>query len=94
VWGAAFPLAIVVSAIAGGVAMALAPNGVDPFVFALSIAAAGAMIYVLKIMTAAAANGIFKPSSWVAGARSTLRHFFEYAGVSQYWFSPRKGAKA
>lgn len=94
VWGAAFPLAIVISAIAGGVAMALAPNGVNPFVFALSILAAGAMIYVLKIMTAAAAGGIFKPSSWVAGARSTLRHFFEYAGVSRYWFSPRKGAKA
>lgn len=94
VWGAAFPLAIVISAIAGGVAMALAPNGVNPIVFALSIVAAGAMIYALKIMIAAAANGFFKPSSWVAGARSTLRHFFEYAGVSKYWFSPRKGAKA
>jgi len=89
-WGAVFPVAILLSAIAGGGAMQLMSNGVNPFVFSLSIIAAGAMIYVLKITAAAAAGGLFSASSWSEAAKSTMRHFYEYAGVSRYWFSSRK----
>lgn len=94
IWGAAFPVAVFISAITGGIAMALLPHGVNPFVFSLSILAAGGLVYGLKVFAAAAANGLFKAASWTNGAKATLRHFYEYAGVARYWFSSRKGAKA
>ena len=54
--------------------------------------AAGALIYALKIAAGAATRGLFSAASWSAAAASTLRHFYEYAGVSRYWFSSRKSA--
>lgn len=92
-WGAVFPVAVVVSAIAGGAAMQVTTNGVNPFIFSLSILAAGALIYALKIAAGAATGDLFNAASWTAAAASTMRHFYEYAGVSRYWFSSRKSAE-
>lgn len=91
-WGAVFPATIVISSVAGGMGMQVMSRDVNPFIFALSILAAGALIYALRIAAGAAAGGIFSASSWTASAAATLRHFFEYVGVSRYWFSSRKGA--
>jgi hypothetical protein len=91
-WGAVFPAAMIICAIAGGIGMHLTLNGVNPFIFALSILAAGLLIYALKIAVGAASGGLFRASSWTASAAMTLRHFYEYVGVSRYWFSSRKGA--
>lgn len=91
-WGAVFPAAIVISAIAGGMGMRAMSSDVNPIIFALSILAAGALIYALRIAAGAAAGGLFSASSWTASAAATFRHFFECAGVSRYWFSSRKSA--
>ncbi|OFX01866.1 MAG: hypothetical protein A3E78_17005 [Alphaproteobacteria bacterium RIFCSPHIGHO2_12_FULL_63_12] len=92
-WGAVFPVAVTLSALAGGGAMLAMSNGVNPVIFGLSILAAGALIYALKIAAGAARRGLFSASSWTAAAAATLRHFYEYAGVSRYWFSARKSAE-
>lgn len=94
IWGAVFPVAIFVSAIAGGVAMFIMSDEVNPFVFSLSILAAGILLYGLKIATGAIKDGFFRPSSWVRAAAATIRHFHEYSGVSRYWFTSKKDANA
>lgn len=93
-WGAVFPAAIALAAVAGGFGMLALSSDVNPFFFSLSIFAAGGLLYALKIAAGAVSGGLFQPSSWVASASSTMRHLYESEGVSRYWFSSRKSADA
>ncbi|MCB2096050.1 MAG: hypothetical protein KDE05_00330, partial [Parvularculaceae bacterium] len=93
-WGAVFPSLVLISAVIGGAAVALLSIGVNPFVTALSIAAAGLLIYCLKIAASAAKAGILSPQSWSIGAVRTLGHFYECSGVARYWFGSKKSAQA
>lgn len=91
-WGAVFPAFVAIAAIIAGAGAMLAPAGLNPFMVALSILIAGALIYWLKIAAAAAREGLMRPSSWAYAAKATFGHFYEYAGVARYWFGPKKGA--
>jgi len=93
-WGAVFPVIVFVAAIIGGSAVALLSISVNPFITALSIIGAGALIYSLKIAASAAANGLFRPRSWIVSLVRSLGHFYECAGVARYWFGSRKTASS
>lgn len=91
-WGAVFPALVLIAAVIGGSAVALLSISVNPFVTALSVIGAGALIYWLKITAAAAKTGFFNPQSWIVSAVRALGHFYECAGVARYWFGSRKSA--
>lgn len=90
-WGAVFPAMTILAALLAAV-VAMMLSGVNPFALALSVLAVGVLIYAAKIAAMAAADGFFALASWRRAAIRTLRHFYEFAGVRRYWFSPRKGA--
>lgn len=93
-WGAVFPAVIVVSAILAAVTTAIFTYGGDPLAAALGVVLAGLLLYAVKVVVIAIANGPAAPFSWIYGAASTFGAFYECAGVARYWFGGRKGAGA
>lgn len=92
VWGAAFPAAILLAALTAGVSVGAASGPERGAGFAMVILAVGFGVYFLKVAFLAAPYGVLKPASWLYGVETVMRHFYEFRGVANYWFSTRKRA--
>ncbi|MEL6213067.1 MAG: hypothetical protein AAFQ96_05715, partial [Pseudomonadota bacterium] len=93
VWGGAFPLFIILSAVfcALGVSV-LAPGG-NAIGVLITILSFGLLVYLAKIMLVAIRYGVRYRASWAYGILTTLGHFGEFFGVAKYYFSNRSRQK-
>ncbi len=94
IWGFAFPLAIAVSALAGGVGAAIWAPLTPASVVVASIAALGVSVYGVKFIVAVARRGPQKPSSWRKAFYAVFGRFPEFAGVWRFWFGGKKTPRA
>jgi hypothetical protein len=92
IWGAIFPLFVLVAAIltsVGAYIYAPATVPVAPFLIVLGL---GLAVYALKIAVIAMREGAGSGAGWRFGALLTLGHFFEFRGVARYWLAGRRNA--
>jgi type II secretory pathway predicted ATPase ExeA len=92
-WGAVFPLVILVTALLAGATTAMFSIDGNPWAAVLSVVLIGVFTYAAKIAAIAFSLGAGRGFSWVCAAATTLGHFDECAGVARYWFSDRKSAR-
>ena len=94
IWGFAFPIAILLASALGALgAVLLAPLTPAPVVAAF-ILGAGVVIYVVKILSAAALRGIVKPSSWRRGFYAVMGRFPEFLGVARFWLGGKRPSRS
>ena len=92
IWGAIFPVFVVLAAMLVAVGAYLyspATIPVAPFLIVLGL---GVAVYGLKIAVIALREGAGSGFAWQYGAVLTLGHFHEFRGVARYWMSGRRGA--
>jgi|GEM_PF-623234 len=89
IWGGAFPLFIVLSAIVSAVGVKVLSPLTNPVVILLTILGFGFMVYFAKILLIAIRHGITSKSSWAYGVLATMGHLAEFQGVAKYYLTPR-----
>ena len=94
IWGFAFPLAIAVLALAGGVGAAIWAPLTSASVVAVAIAALGVSVYGVKFVVATARRGPLKPSSWRKAFYAVFGRFPEFMGVWRFWFGGKNASPA
>ncbi len=90
IWGFTFPLAIVASALIGGVGAAILAPLTPANIVAASILALGAGVYGVKFIVAAVLRGFLKPSSWRKAFYAVFGRFPEFLGVWRFWFGGKR----
>lgn len=89
IWGFAFPFAIAVFALVGGVGAAIwAPLTSAP-VIAAAIVALGVGVYGVKFIAATLRRGPLRPSSWRKAFYAVFARFPEFIGVWRFWFGSK-----
>ena len=91
VWGGAFPMLIILSAIISAIGVKFLSPMSNPAIIALMILSFGVMVYFAKVLLIAMRFGIGNWSSWVYGFVTTTGHFPEFLGVAKFYLSPRSG---
>ena len=85
-WGLAMPLAIIASAILGAFAASMFAPLTPALYVAVFMLAAGAGVYVLRLLASAVRRGPFRMASWGEAFGAVFGRFAEASGVFRFWF--------